>query len=402
MGLLAQVHTFEIVISILLLLTSFYFFFSIAKREKSEINAAILSRDLLVSLDNLNLTYSVFSNISNFEALTSSLQLPLHYYPFFSTQNLINKNIIVAANCSSIEEFSSWFGEIYLNRKKVRIIFISTNLESLPSHADVLLICDYKNLTKYENSLLSFLNKGKGIVGFFDVVANMDNTTKKIFGIDSSYYNLKNGDVKVRKPSSAKETSYLSYKYFYGLPIPVPFAGNSCIFTFRNYSVPFQVNVEEKKVNFLAGSNSIIRVGEREKFNLYGYNFLLAYIGNSSIYISFLKEYNFTNFIEGNLIPVTLDDNMKRVFLYQVEDIGMIPVAVLNSTKVAWVAKFNRNNVAPHDKRLVLLTLLLALSDKNFIYGRASERLFLVPFIDVENYDICEMYSVRFGYNPIY
>ncbi|MEM5832067.1 MAG: hypothetical protein QXT38_02025 [Candidatus Aenigmatarchaeota archaeon] len=412
MGLLAQIYAWEAIISILLILASFYFFLSqsIVKESKEEFNTIIFSRDFLTTINNLNLTYLIFSNTSYFENFTTSIKVPEYYIPYFSTKNLIKNSIVVASNCTEeeINRLKEWFDTIFLNRRKIKIVFISSNLDAIPYSADVLLICGYKNLTNYENSLLSFLKKDKGIIGFFDVSLNMDQTTKKIFGINSTQSRSENVDVLINKPYSISQENYLGYKYFYGLPISVYANGTNSTtknpignFTFRNYSVLFEINSTNKEVYFY--TSQIIRVREREKFSLYGYNFLLAYVENSSIYISFKKVYNFTNFIDGNIIPILLDDNENKIFLYQgYYNFRKVPVAVLNGSKVAWISNFDRYRNATDDKKLVLLSLILAISDKNYNYGKMSKNLVLVPFIDVENYDFFEPYSVKFGYGLIY
>ncbi|MEM5874987.1 MAG: hypothetical protein QXW01_01945 [Candidatus Aenigmatarchaeota archaeon] len=412
MGLLAQIYAWEALISILLILTSLYFFISVGslKESKEEFNTVILSRDLLETLDNLNLTYKVFSNHSKLEEISNKLNIPEYFVPFFSTKNLIKNTIFVASNCSEeeIRKFNSWFKDLIINKRHINIVFLSSSIENVPTHSDLLLICGYKDLSNYENNLLSLIKKDKGILGFFDVNLIMDDTTKRLFGIDSVSYAAPQIDVEINRPSSIFQDLYYGYKYFYGVGIPINFKGiNSTSgnfignFTFRNYTIPFEIDSEKREVYFY--STDIIKVKEGDKFNLYGYEFKLSYLENTTIYVSFEKTYNFTKFIEGGILPTLLEYDESKILLYQgYYNFRKVPVAILNGSKVAWVSNFDRYGNATDDKKLVLLSLILAVSDKNYNYGKISKNLVLIPFIDVEKYDIFEAYSIKFGYGVAY
>lgn len=412
MGLLGQMHIWETIISVVLVVIFFNYIFtrSIISNKTDVFVDVILSRDFLLTLDTLNITYYAFSNKAYFENLRKSVGIPEFYTTFFLVENIIKDSILVAANCSSdeINKLSGWYENLKSNRREISLIFIESSLENVPYYADVLIICGYKNLTLYEDKLINLINKRKGIVGFFDVVSVLDNSSKRIFGIDVFQGALQTDLVEINVPSSVQQDIFYSYKLFYGFPIRIPVSSVNLAtnnptgyFRFRNYTIPFEINISSKEVYFNAQQR--ISVKEREDFYLYGYKFTLSYITNDSIFVSFKKVYNFTGFLHGNLIPRLIDDNESKVFLYQgYYDYRKVPVAVINGSKVAWIANFDRFNNATDDQKLALLSLILAVSNKEYSYGILTNEHMLIPFIELENYDFFELVSIKFGFSSIY
>jgi len=404
MGLLAQVSIWEAVTAIIILITSFYLIFKPQPipLEKETSNLFIISRDFLQSLSNLNSSYTFFTNFSYFnETLIEFLLKNESYIPYYSTQNLIKEQIYVAANCSDneIDNFVKWFNRIKFNKREVKIFFVKSTLSSIPETTDLLIICGYKNLTDYKNNLISYISKDKGIVGFFDFPQTVDEATKQIFGLNMAQ--SVPGDIFVNNATTVDDPNFLAYKYFYNIPLPVKasyynsstqdYLGN---FTFRNYTVGFEINTTSKEAYFYLPSKLVVK--ERQSFSLYGYSFFLSYLENDTLFISIKKPYNFTNF---TLTDVQLIDyNESKIFLFKIST-PKVPVAVFNGTKVAWIANFNRYNNATDDQKLALLSLLLAVSNKKFSYGVLVRNPVLIPFVDVESYDVYEPYFVNFGLN---
>ncbi|MEM5815232.1 MAG: hypothetical protein QXD89_01950, partial [Candidatus Aenigmatarchaeota archaeon] len=178
MGILAQISIFEVITVLVILFVSFYLIFKpIQVTSSKEIsNLFLISRDFLKTIDNLNLHYFIFTNVSKFDEFYINTLKNQTYIGFFSTDNLIKERIIIAANCSEkkIEKLYNWFGKVKFNKREVSIFFVPANLSSLPQHSDLLIICDYINLTEYKSELISYLSKGKGIIGFFDISETVD------------------------------------------------------------------------------------------------------------------------------------------------------------------------------------------------------------------------------------
>ncbi|MGC9058823.1 MAG: hypothetical protein ACP5H3_00220 [Candidatus Aenigmatarchaeota archaeon] len=415
MGLLAQATMLEVITSLVLILAAFAIFFKYPsyKTEWQSATLSILVKDILSSLDFTGKLYNTSFYADYLTNFTSKTFLANESYIFsLITENTFKPNIIIAANCSSsqINEFIKWYNKLIVNKRKINIFFIEANLTNIPFYSDVLLICDYKNLTDYRQQLLDYISKGRGIVEISDI-SSLDSVTKEIFGIDLSSNVIGTStiaqftDVSIYKPIYATSSNYLPYKLFYNFPIVLNassinsttgnYIGN---FTFRNFSVPFEINFTSKIVYFYNGTK--FSVSERSSFYLYGYNFFLSYIlDNTSIAISFKKNYNFTDFLGNNRVyPV--DKDVSKIFLYEGYYSGTnypVPLSTINSSKAAWIANFNRYNNATDDQKLALLALILTVSNKENIVFPMQKKSMVLPYINVESYDIYEPYLIYFG-----
>jgi len=405
MALLGQTTILEAISAIILLFTAFYFIFKpLSVKDNWQIaNLVTLGRDILLSLDFTgNLYNASFSEIAlkNFIDKTSISKESIFLY--ILPEETFKDTIIVATNCTQdrIKRFSEWYGLLVINKRYINIFFIPTNLTNIPEYSDVLLICGPIDLTNYNTNLLQYLSSGKGIIEIADFT-NIDPTSQTIFGITISSTSQPNTDVYINIPSSITSDIYYPYKFFYNVPLLINstyrdpssgrFYGN---FTFRNYIIPYEIDYQSRKVYF--ATDPIVSASERQSFILNGYNFFLSYLlSDSAISISFKKTYNFTSFRGNNNIALT-DNNDQRIFLYEGTTTSKMPVAVLNSSKVAWIADFDRYNNATHDQKLALLSLILTVSGKKYYYSEAYN-VYKIPYLDVENYDIYEVYKATLG-----
>ena len=403
MALLGQTTILEAISALILLFTAFSLIFkSIAFKDNWKVGSlAIIGRDVLISLDFTNKIYNAsFSDVTlkNFLNKTSLTgeTLIISLFP----EGTIKENIIVAANCteSKIRKLSEWYNLVVLNRRFINIFFVPTNLTSIPEYSDLLIICGYIDLTNLRTNLLDYLSKGKGIIEISDFGSEIDDVTKEMFGIDLASSFEPVGDINVTLPTSIFSDAYYPYKFFFSVPLVMNassinttsgnYIGN---FTFRNYTVPFEVDYTSKRVYFRP--NTQISVAERSYFTIGDYKFFLSYIlSNSSIAISFKKVYNFTNF-RGNNNVILTDGNEQRIFLYEAS--SKRAVAILNKSTVAWIADFDRYNNATHDQKLALLSLILAVSNKERHIPEYS--VYKLPYINVESYDMYEVYRATLG-----
>jgi hypothetical protein len=401
MALLAQMTMLETILALVLLFTAFYLIFKpIAFKDNWQTaNLAIIGRDLLTSLDfNGKLYNASFSDelLKDFLSKTSLSKESLVIYVY--TEGTLKSNIIVSSNCTNdrIRKFTEWFNLVILNKRQINLFFIPTSLEKIPEYSDLLLICGYIDLTNYKRKILDYISKGKGLVEISDFGNMIDDATKEIFGIETSLIR-ENTDVYINIPSNASVDIYYPYKFFYNIPLIINstsinettgrYIGN---FTFRNYIVPFEIDYELRKVYFTA--DRPIVADERSSFSLYGYNFFLSYIlSNSSFAVSFKKIYNFTSFRDNTNIALT-DGNEQRIFLYEGSPTLKLPTSVLNTSRIAWIADFDRYNNATHDQKLALLSLILTVSNRN-PYFLEPFSAYKLSYLNVESYDIYEVYK---------
>jgi len=405
MALLGQTTILEAISAIVLLFTAFYFIFRPLsfKDNWQTASLAIVGKDILLSLDFTGKLYNAaFSEVSLKEFINKTSLIKESIFLYIQPEGTIKSSIIIAANCSQdkIRKFSEWYGSFVFNKRTINIFFLPVNLTNIPEYTDLLLICGPISLDSYYQSIIDYLSKGKGVIEIADFTT-IDQSTQKIFGINVGTAQQTNTDVYIKLPSSAKSDNYYPYKFFYNIPLVInasyvnqssgKYYGN---FTFRNYSVKYEIDPALRRVTFY--TNPPISVIERQAFKLYGYNFMLSYIvSNSSISLSFKKLYNFTSF-RGNNNIVLIDGNEERIFLYEGSSASKMPVAVLNTSKVAWIADFDRYNNATHDQKLALLSLILTVSEK----VRSSLEpytTYKIPYLGIEGYDMYEVYKVNLG-----
>jgi hypothetical protein len=403
MALLAQISTLEVLSALLILFASFYFIFKpiVFQDNWEKATLAILGRDILVALDFSKKLYNAsFFEVSLKEFLSKTTLANQSLIVDLFPEETLKKAIIVAANCSEekIKRFSEWYGSLVVNKRVINIFFIPINLTSIPEYSDLLLICNYINLTDYKSNVLSYISKGKGLIEISDFPSVIDSATKEIFGIEISPQQV-TSDVYINIPSAASSDIYYPYKFFYNIPLIVNatslntttgnYIGN---FTFRNYVVPFEIDYASKKVYFKT-STTIVSVSERQSFSLYDYHFFLSYIlSNSSFAVSFKKIYNFTDFRGSNNVTL-IDGKEDRIFLYEGLPTSKVPVAVLNTSKIAWIADFDRENKATHDQKLALLSLILSVSNRRPYFPQPTSA-YTLTYLDIQNYDMYEPYKV--------
>jgi hypothetical protein len=402
MGILGQATMLEVISALVLLFVAFYFIFKpiVLKTNWQLANLAMIGRDLFNSLDYVEKLYNAsFSNnilkdfISKTSIANESIIISMH------PEETIKDSIIIATNCTRdrINKFTTWYASVVINRRVVNIFFIPSNLTDIPLYSDLLIICNYINLTLYRSDILNYLSKNKGIIEISDLGNVIDDTTKEIFGIDVTSPTQPSYDINISTPINAYAEIYYPYKFFYNVPIIINatsfnqtsgnYIGN---FTYRNYIIPFEIDYNSKFVYFIT-SSGVKTVRERESFTLENYNFFLSYIlSNTSFSLSFKKVYNFTNF-RGNNNVILTDGNEQRIFLYEASPLKKIPVSVLNTSKVAWIADFDRDNNATHDQKLALLSLILTVSNKN-PYFIEPYSIYKIPYLNVESYDMYEVY----------
>ncbi|MEM5815256.1 MAG: DUF2341 domain-containing protein, partial [Candidatus Aenigmatarchaeota archaeon] len=212
------------------------------------------------------------------------------------------------------------------------------------------------------------------------------------FGIET-YWDI----VKLRKYTSPEPTISIGNEEKNIVPLLL-FSVN---FTFRNYTVIFEANSLSKEAVLVIPNSLNKTLKERDNFSLGGYNFTLSYVGDSFVSIAFRKSYQFLDFGNGKNIEI-IDGDEKKIFLYKEFNNKKIPLATINNSRVGWIADFERNNNTTDDLKLALLSLIFTVANKKFSYGVLSKNPVSVPYIDIEKYDLFEVYLVNFGFNLPY
>ena len=405
MALLGQTTILEAISAIVLLFTAFYFIFKPLsfKDNWQTASLAILGRDILLSLDLTGRLYnSTFSEVSLKDFISKTSLAKESIFLYLQPEGTMKNSIIIAVNCTQdkIKKFSEWYGLLVFNKRTISIFFLPVNLTNIPEYTDLLLICGPIELENYHQNIIEYISKGKGVIEIADFTT-IDQSTQKVFGINVTTTQQANTDVYINLPSSVKSDIYYPYKFFYNIPLLInasyvnqssgKYYGN---FTFRNYSVQYEIDPVSRNVTFYTSPPLSVR--ERESFKLYGYNFMLSYIlSNSSFSVSFKKLYNFTSFRGNNNIGL-IDGNEERIFLYEGSSTSKMPIAVLNTSKVAWIANFDRYNNATHDQKLALLSLILTVSGKTY-HSLEPYSTHKIPYLGVESYDMYEVYKANLG-----
>jgi hypothetical protein len=418
----AQINIIEMIVVLIALFIAFGVLFPgfVYKNRWREANLIITSRDLILAMDRTGKLY-------NYSFDKTSLSSFLEKFPTLNRTNLIAwsetigalpERIIIACNCtqSQIDEMSFWYGGLKMNDRNVNLIFLQSFLENIPIEADVLLIRDYKNLSKYYNNFKEYLSRGVGIVemvDFPDTEEVNDKVQKEIFGLEwKGVFTDTINYINFTKPEDPANITYHPYKNFYHIPLPVNYSSsenlencdykpsakgritiNDTSYSFwicNETSVWFDTNgdgVNDTKTNL----REIVKIGEN--------NFTLSYINdNRSISLSFKPEFLFSDFLsrEGNVSLIEPSDGDERRVLMKAFGSKKYPAVILNSvfnSRTAWIPNFDRRKANDEEKNLLLSLLLWASKKESKQIAGAMRSGLSSSYINVNNKDIYEVYA---------
>jgi hypothetical protein len=364
-------------------------------------------RDAILTIDDMNMLYSFSFEEEELEGFLDNVTNETALIPWSETQGTLKSRIRVACNCTpeQRDDLYSWFGELRINNRTIRLEFLDSNLTIIHPGTDLLLIWGYKDLTSYEENLKDYLRDGNGIVEIMDFSNPLEDVQRQIFGIeDGGSWGSRDCDI-ILKPLTVDNVTYQPYKYFYHVPFPLKATSlqgdsNCGNFTLRSTDYEFCINASGVYIEDE-------RVIEREIFTIDSDTFLLNNVADDATFIdvSFRPDYNFTEFAFDTGIRkiVPINDEDYRTFMRIHQETGVPKrgsVVVLNGTvgRTAWIADFSRGQVGD-DHKLLLLTLLLHGSNKKAIgILRPSVKIgYSNSYINTVNYDMFEVYRFNLG-----
>jgi hypothetical protein len=246
---------------------------------------------------------------------------------------------------------------------------------------------------------------------------NDDETQREIFGLLWVGAVQGTANMIFSKPSSATNLTYLPYKFFYHIPLPInysssefipgcayqPSANGSLVLNKMNYAfwicdstrVWFDTNAD-------GSPDTLTQLGKN--FTLAGFNFTLNYIhDNTTIAVSFKPNYMFSDYFSyqqggikyiAKIIPE--DGKIGRIFLKAIKDGEEFPTVILNSSRVAWMYDFDENP-SDDEKELLLSLLLWASRKRSVVLTSPVKKGFSTSYVNVQNVDIFEVYKFDLG-----
>ena len=428
------------VVSIILIIVFNEYFSGIKYHDEWEkAKTFLLIKDTILTLDRMNYIYKISVNPALLENIESKLNSYKGLIWWVRIEGMIKPEITVACNCTPAQKelLSEWFKVLKINDRNVSIRFVYTNLNSINTPSDVLLIIGRKNLTTYRNEIERYLKESRGVVEISDL-DHIDETTKELFGIDTCSNVLSiecipdgSSNISFMTPTNVDSPNYEIWKLFFHFPvtlkaeegplsIPVEngtiecesesaFKGylkirnESFVYWICNDSKGFRIYLDENK-NSLADTI----VYPRETFSLDGFKFLFSYaISNTSVAITFKEDYNFTDFLDDNRV-YPLDKDARRIVLYRGKyqnSIYPVPAAIVNEKngfRSVWLANFTREgleNITDAQKAILEASLIYA-SKKQIMEPVKVKKGYEIPYIDVvktKNLDMYEVYIFRLG-----
>lgn len=410
----AQVPLVEMVTVLIAIFITFGILFPgfVYKDKWKEAKVMLLTRDLILTMDRTGFLYQFSFNKSTLRNFLERTVPEKNLIPWCEVEGTFPNQIMVACNCTEeeINKMNFWFNPLFLNKRRIYIIFFRSTLEEIPQETDVILIKNYKNLANYNSILQKYISRGIGIVEMmnFNSQSEIDIAQKQIFGINCTGSVGITNFMNFTKPENSSVMVYTPYKNFYHVPIPLnsslsltyPDCKNEGNFVLNKTIYKFWI-CNDTYVWFDVDGNStrdvIVRVGE--SFRIGKYNFTLNYIHNSSIIaISFKNkpEYYFGNYLptgKCNVLPN--DGRMDRIL---VKGFGQIfyPAVILNSSRIAWMYDFG--DQPSDDEKTLLLSLILWASKKKFLVLSAPlQKGISSSYINIKNDDIFEVYKFTLG-----
>lgn len=301
------------------------------KNRWSDATTILSSRDLILTMDRLNMIYTNSFDANSLQSFLDSA-IPVNRSSLLAwvvIEGTVKSSIVVACNCSNpqIQNLNYWMSGLKMNGRYINITFIPSTLDNIvPS--DALLIWNNVKLDSYLANFLNYLRNGGGIVEINDFDISQTGTVQKqIFGLiyagGKSFNNQAYADHFSHKPNNSTDIMYEPYKYFFH--IPVPLKASETVSSF-----PLEAGMQQPVCNSLKGhgkfifndtaydfwmcnsttvyfdtdhnasADTAVRTGVG--FKIFGYNFTLQYIDivNSIPYqigVSFGYDYQFQDFL---------------------------------------------------------------------------------------------------------
>ena len=438
------VSIIEMIITAAVLLTAFSLILpkNVYKTNWDRSQIILDSRDMASVIDNLGKLYDYAYDQSAFTTFISS-NLPQSIIAWIESNGLIKSDLTVACNCTSsqIDALNEWLYGMNISGRVMTNQVCSTNLDQISScdgrSPDVLVIWGYMDLQDANilNTLFNFLSQDKGIVEIADLPnANLNILQNPIFGIKicSDIQSAVNCNYQISNPvndaftvpKNASVPIYISYKYFYHIPMnvnsstfwPLEIPGDPGVTltpcnspniytgTFRFYetSYAYWICSAANSVYFDTDASGYadLNATSNENFKISGFNFSMKYVNLDNFGVIFNPTYEFKDFLSASSTTVyPYDENEDRVLLSYGNYQGStypVPVVIVNNTagyKTAWISDFTRGGLgaAGDDHKMLLMSLIYWASNKhvaqqlsNIAFGQTST---LIGTVDDDLYE---------------
>ena len=431
-----------LIVSVLLLISFDIFFPGLKYKDNwKKANLIVTIKDITLTIDRLNDLYELSFSKQKLDNFLSKIFTQKNVVWWSGTEGAVKPVMRIACNCTDEEigNLTDWFNSLVVNGRNITVYFVKSGLSQINEPSDALLIFGYKDLTPYVGSIDSYLRKGKGIVYISDL-KTVDDETKKVFGIDlcSKISGISCGwgvepNITFIKPSNASTPNYKPWKLFFHFPetiktkyeqdsVPLDPGTEQCSASpVYNGTLKLRADVfnfwtcnETNKYKLYLDTNNnnkadkVVEVGK--SFTLDGFNFNFSYaIDNKTIAIAYRPTYNFTDFLgRGKTQVYPTDKNIYRIVVHKGNysngnnpTQAPIPAAVVNNTngRTAWITNFARDGLLQvgDDEKELLLSLLLYVTDKNYKLPNLFKIGYQLPYINVRNRDMYEVYKFYLG-----
>ena len=414
----------ELVVVSMVLVTAFAVMFPTVTYKSNWDNALLLlrGRDIVLTADALGKTYDYSFDTAEFGTFLDNIFEGTNFVTFSGTQDAVKPEVKIACACndSQIEALGSWLDNVKINGRDIDFIIYKSNLASI-TPSDILVIWGYTDLSSYRSSIESYLSAGSGVVEIMDFTSSVGSVQQEIFGIANGGGWGNDVDYVV-KPGSGTSLTYQTYKLFYHLPFTLEadeYATATAKCSQSNRTGVFKMRGLERRFWICNASSVYIDTDgngnedtgallQNSTFTIDGYKLKVSHIYSESkagIDFENTPEYKFVDFIRTPSIDkiAPSDGDYTRSLVCRENPLPQKSCGVIlnnaSGWRTAWIADFTRTSLdVDDDLKLVFESLLLWTSNKESTSAAVSlSKGYVIPFVNVKDTDVFEVYKFNFG-----
>jgi hypothetical protein len=449
------INVIELVIVMMTLFVSFTIFFpgNTYRNRWDDAYGTLKARDAVLALERTGHLHEYAFSGAQLDAFLSSLFSGSSVVTWHSVSGGIKAETSVACDCPAgvVAWLNGWAGSTTLNNREVRMSFCQASIDPADAcfaGSDALLVWKYKPLQPYEATLTDYVSKGGGVVELmnFTEAAQLsgDSVQRNIFNLTWVEIVKDDADTCVfaRAPRGASDIIYEPYKYFHHVPITLKAAsygqaiagcaynppGNGTL-VLRGHAYEFDTCSASSAwfdTDGTGGRNTLFiehSASTDGAMNIAGSDMVLNYVSSvSSLSVSFKPGYTFEDFLGYVAPPGTPDPPGKAIGINRIVHIEpsdgnsdrilvravltpqkKYPAVIINtygSGRVAWMQEPGATNYGDDEKAL-LASLLLWAANREPASAAAAQADFrsgyTVSYLNVQNYDMFEIYKLNLG-----
>ncbi|MCX6820774.1 MAG: hypothetical protein NT016_02400 [Candidatus Aenigmarchaeota archaeon] len=433
------INVIELSLVVVTLFVSFSVFFpgNSYKDKWDDAYGTLKARDAALTLERTGNLHAYAYDSGQMDAFLTKLFTGSNAVVWHSISGGIAETTKVACNCTSIQvaQMNGWAGRTLLNKRNISMEFCRANLvasDECLANSDVLLIWgSVQPLGASSAALIDYVSKGGGIVELKDFSQSSqvesDSVQTGIFGL--RWGSLTTGQPTrtefSRTPRGESDIIYQPYKYFHHIPIMLNISKNGGAVTGCTYNPTGNGTLTLKGVSYEFDTCSPVSawidtdgtgggdtmVSARQTVSVGGSSLLMSYVnGFNSISLSFQPGYQFgdiLSFTSGSRVSPLIqprDGNNDRVLLQSVfASSATQPAAIIGSYgsgKTAWLPEFGKDSLDDSEKSLVMSMLLWAANKESASPSAQIANVgtgYVASYINVQNYDMFELYELNIG-----